>query len=714
MQPLAEKGRTLLLGGTGVATLLSAVGIAPPAGVIPPAAAGSPAPPLSLRLGDGPLSALSTIETVTRGVDACRRWIAGATALVSGRGGRGGLDGASSIRLVQELQANRQLPYAVDGEDSGGGGNLRATLAHELSLKAPEHPELAHHLGTVGGFGAATNGMMMMMDEEDDGMAGAIDINDAGWASNSDLGSIDVGTAAAAAASASPAVASAAAAAAARGQRERHGGGGGGLRNGGGKSTPSARSTSLQTASVARAVPPPLFTNSAAPTTRGSRNQRTSPFNLKACSSCKKGRVSAIKCRVDLQHWEDPDWTDPPSRPWVMPDGFVEWVAKVDGGPDGNQPGSPMNRATAAAAAAFRETALAEKAAAAGSGAGPRVAVTESASALLDRMLGAAALPPPVPAPVARAPVPAPRTAPGAPVAGGAGVKRTRCLVTGCSNPVGRDVAFCSDDHVVAAQKQAVQALVAYHQKQQAAAAVAAATGASEKESNGGGGGNVGGDAVAAVEDGSGGAEGTGGGRESGGSTAAGGEKEGTTTTAAAAAPKWTAEDEESFTKGLEAVRARSAQTSGQRLRHKIMDLFRELFAEGMTELGVEAGEAAVLSGVLAWDLEHELNAFARTSRDVYKEKAKSLRFNIKFAKNPELFKVCVCGRGCVRVPRRDVCDAGGVRAAWVLQGKGRGRVKSRSGASCVVGGVGFGDGLVIGRAACVSYRCILCGNQQG
>jgi len=221
MEPLAERGRTLLLGGTGMAPLLSAVGIAPPAGVVPLAV--SPVP-LSLRLSDGPLSALSTIETVTRGVDACRQWIAGATALVSGGGGggRGGLDGASSIRLVQELQANRQLPYAVDG--GGAGGGLRATLAHELSLKAPEHPELAHHLGSIGGgfgggFGAA-NGL----DEEDDAVAGAIDINDAGWGSNSDLDtsaaltSIDVGTVAVAA---SPAVAAAAAAAAARGTSGR-------------------------------------------------------------------------------------------------------------------------------------------------------------------------------------------------------------------------------------------------------------------------------------------------------------------------------------------------------------------------------------------------------------------------------------------------------------------------------------------------------------
>ena len=89
MEPVAERGRTLLLGGTGVGTLLSAVGIAPPAGVVPVSVAAAPSAPLALRLGDGPLTALSTVEAVTRGVDACRQWVAGATALVSPGGGWG-------------------------------------------------------------------------------------------------------------------------------------------------------------------------------------------------------------------------------------------------------------------------------------------------------------------------------------------------------------------------------------------------------------------------------------------------------------------------------------------------------------------------------------------------------------------------------------------------------------------------------------------------
>lgn len=32
---------------------------------------------------------------------------------------------------------------------------MRTNIAHELSLKAPENPELAHHLGRQGIFGRA-------------------------------------------------------------------------------------------------------------------------------------------------------------------------------------------------------------------------------------------------------------------------------------------------------------------------------------------------------------------------------------------------------------------------------------------------------------------------------------------------------------------------------------------------------------------------------
>lgn len=50
-----------------------------------------------LRLADGLLSALSTIEVMVLGVAACRAWVTGAHGLASGHG----LDDASAGRLVQ-------------------------------------------------------------------------------------------------------------------------------------------------------------------------------------------------------------------------------------------------------------------------------------------------------------------------------------------------------------------------------------------------------------------------------------------------------------------------------------------------------------------------------------------------------------------------------------------------------------------------------------
>ncbi|CAN0459439.1 unnamed protein product, partial [Laminaria digitata] len=460
-------------------------------------------------------------------------------------------------------------------------------------------------------------------------MAGAIDINDVDWASNSDAevgggigaagmagmaGIAGVAGASGVGATAGPPpalppminIAMEPAPAPARAQRQAPSAAAvaaatGSARTGGG--AVSGVAAALATTSVARAVPPPLFTastNSAAPSTRGSRNLRTSPFNLKACSACKKGRASAIKCR--------------------------------DRGPHGENPGSPTNAATAAAAAVALEAALANRPA------GPRAARAEappvvSTSSLLTHMLGTAALPAPVPAPPPPAPILAPRVAPGAPVVGGGGLKRPRCLARGCNNAVARDVAFCSDDCIVAAQKEAVVALLAYHGKQQKrggrpAAAAAAAGRITTGGGGGGGGGGAGGgggDAMVAKQ------EATGSSLTASASSSA--------AASAAAGPKWTEQDEQRFSKGLEAVRARVKATAALRFRHKVMDRFRELFAEGMAELGLGSTDAVVLSGVLAWDLEHELHAFSRTNRGVYKEKAQSLRFNIKFAKNPELFK---------------------------------------------------------------------------
>ena len=417
--------------------------------------------------------------------------------------------------------------------------------------------------------------------------------------------------------------------------------------------TPALTRTAALNRAAAAKPPPPLFAGSSAGRTRGSRNQRTSPFNLKACSACKKDRASAIKCRVDSRHWEDPDWTDPPTRAWAMPPGFVEWLAKSESGAGGQQ--QPGKSTAAAAAAAIR--AKNQSRAVASSSfkyQGPRrVPGPETASSLLDRMLGSAALPPRAPAPVVPSVVPAPRVAPGGPLAGGGGIKRPRCLAPGCMNAVARDAPFCSDDCVVTAQRQAVQALVSSRGQLRASRAplpprASAARGASRS-----GAGTVAGGAAAAVASttnngsaggdaatvGDGGAGGTGAGGGGGSTVGAAG----ASASSASAPGAWTPQDEEQFAKGLEAVRGRSTQNSTQRFRNKVMDRFRELFAEGMNELGVDSMDVAVFSGVLAWDLEHELNAFSRSDRGVYKEKAQSLRFNIKFAKNPELFKVRNC-----------------------------------------------------------------------
>lgn len=460
-------------------------------------------------------------------------------------------------------------------------------------------------------------------------------------------------------------------------------------RNGGAATnTASAAAAGIRASGVARvspSPPPPLFTApapasaSAAITTRGSRNQRTSPFNLKACSSCKKGRASAIKCRVDSRHWEDPDWTDPPSRLWVMPAGFVAWLAKEDKGPNGEKPGSPTNAATAAAAAVAMAAAGAS--AASKSGAGPRAPRVESASSLLDRMLGEAALPPPPPVPVAPPPIPALRVAPGAPAAGGGGIKRPRCLARGCSTAVAKDAAFCSDGCIVAAQSQAAQALLAYHQgggrKKETSAAITASFAANGTTGVAGGGdGLAAGPSTTNAGGGDAAAAGGGGGDEGGGS---GGGKSVVSTTkmspfSSSATPlRWTEHDEEEFSSSLKAVRDRSAQTPALRFRHKIMDRFRELFAEGMAELGMLSADVMLFSGVLAWDLEHELHVFSRTDRAVYKEKAQSVRFNIKFAKNPELFKVCfvpVCGRVGERVQRKvERWEGGKKEQDWIAGG---------------------------------------------
>lgn len=705
--------------------------------------------------------------------------------------------------------------------------------------------------------------------DEDDEMGGAIDLNDVDWASSDmDVGSEDAGLGGGSISLSltdeSPQVAKLV------GGQDRLGAEEGDTssapRNNGGVSPPPGSSSTADSVPSRGSSPSP--TNSV-PTTRASRAQRTSPFNLKACSSCKKGKAQAIKCRVDRRHWEDPDWTDPPTRPWLMPAGFVEWLAveerqaqqqpgdakfllrgvaadaarklaldaaaseaaalaaankaKVRQAAGAGGVGASIASVTATAAAAPKNSgwtrvvamqkagggskavtgvvaksaaavaakAVAEpfprssapsvskptivvaskppiiaapksmisahrtvpvaaakfvptggakavagtvprseavttvrpdmsaaakggavtpssKASARGGGhdgtkgAGPRASRGESASALLERMLGSASLPPPpAPAPAARPVIPAPVVAPGAPVMGGLGIKRTRCLAAGCSNPVPSNVAFCSDDCLVAAQKQVVQALAALRRRRHRPSKSSApwagsmmAGGSMGKDSARANNGSVGSAPSWRVEGGGGGAEvaaaGGGGGKEvkseggggvhrrggggdrpgrvGGPEGAAGGNGGGGAAKPAGGEPSskpdppWTEQDEEEFAKGLEAVRGRVVLTAAQKYRLKIRDRFRDLFAEGMAELGVDRSEI-MMAGVLAWDLEHELHVFSGADRGAYKEKATSLIFNIKFAKNPELFKVG--GSGCCIGPRA-VLGVDGVRGAYV------------------------------------------------
>lgn len=71
-----------------------------------------------LRLGDGPSSALSTIEVMIRGVAACQEWVKGAQALTSGHG----LDDASSGRLVQvQYVLNSKWFYCSRAKETSWG-----------------------------------------------------------------------------------------------------------------------------------------------------------------------------------------------------------------------------------------------------------------------------------------------------------------------------------------------------------------------------------------------------------------------------------------------------------------------------------------------------------------------------------------------------------------------------------------------------------------
>lgn len=674
--------------------------------------------------------------------------------------------------------------------------------------------------------------------DEDDEMNGAIDLNDVDWASSDmeivgnddvDIAPAPIPLAFSLSSSLKPL----------KNNVRSNSGEDGGMLDTSNNGTPGMVSSSIiedlsprsvNSSSPTNNTPANSAPTNSVPTTRASSSQRTSPFNLKACSACKKGKAQAIKCRVDRRHWEDPDWTDPPTRPWVMPEGFVEWLATEErqaqklpgdakfvlrgvadaaakkmasnmaassaaalsaagkakgrppnGGSSSSSAVSPPLTSVAASApeprakpsswsrtsgpkhppgtkqiivpkqsigskqiaeakqnAGEKQTVRTKQAVGAkqavgtkqimtsksvttgmmvkpviagpfskidtaspamkggmstltgkaggrhqdaGRNAGPRLSQAETASSLLERMLGTASLPSaPAPQPAARPIIPASMIAPGAPVAGGLGIKRPRCLAEGCLNPVTNNAPFCSADCTVAAQKQAVRALIAFFRRTRQPARVASASasgtarntepgkvdnGTLSKSSSSASvrsGGSGGGDAALGGEGGGGAGvksenTGGGGGKQGGGAGAAAGAEAtagggGGQASFAARAP-WTAEEEEEFSKGLDTVRDSAALTKAQKFRIKIRDRFRELFAEGMAALGVDA-EDMMMAGVLAWDLEHELHVFSGADRNVYKEKGTSLRFNITFAKNPELFKVgCSAlywGGPCLRV----------------------------------------------------------------
>ncbi|CAN0435937.1 unnamed protein product, partial [Discosporangium mesarthrocarpum] len=291
--------------------------------------------------------------------------------------------------MPQELQAYRVLPLVV-------GGNIRLTLSHALSLKAPDHPELAHHLGSAG----------MNLIDDDDELAGAIDLNDMDWASSEDenttpdppplgpaepqlgggpeappsaqehnraqtRGRVEHGTpghglghqslqgagirvgseggavvatnetvsavsavlATSRTISPSPAPAPAPAPApglaangralpAGSGQGGARGGARGGAGHASGVSSPGVPGAGQ---ALPRAMTAALAAGAGGNGTRTKGPPRSSPFSLKPCVSCKRGKLGGVKCRVDKRHWHDPDFTAPNSGKWVMPPSFMEW-----------------------------------------------------------------------------------------------------------------------------------------------------------------------------------------------------------------------------------------------------------------------------------------------------------------------------------------------------------------------------------------------------
>lgn len=161
--------------------------------------------------------------------------------------------------------------------------------------------------------------------DEDDEMTGAIDLNDVDWASsdvegggNDAAGSEEASAVASAAAelmaptlttTTPSSFLAAAGTTAVRGPNVPSGGGGAaGAAGAGGAGVAGNGRVSVAAVETGIAAVVPVAAsasvmrapvNYSARATRGSRAQRTCPFSLKACSACKKGKATALQCRLD-------------------------------------------------------------------------------------------------------------------------------------------------------------------------------------------------------------------------------------------------------------------------------------------------------------------------------------------------------------------------------------------------------------------------------
>ncbi|CAN0016706.1 unnamed protein product, partial [Choristocarpus tenellus] len=487
---------------------------------------------------------------------------------------------------------------------------------------------------------------------------------------------------------------------------------------------------------------------------------RSSPFNLKPCATCKRGKLGGIKCRVDKRHWVDPDHSDNTSARWTVPRGFMEWytqdqevrlLEQQQVGAGALEGGVGQGRMMVAG----RETGVSTPTGLVGTGStggavvlsrtrGKQRNYARDAAGESDETSADYIFPPPTLASAATAVTVAKSLTPstlqrsgssnigvGIAGAGGGGggvgiggVKKIRCLAEECEKVVVKSDPFCSEDCAVASRKQAVRALVAHREaslipsvakipgggvgaksaptKVRAKAMLPAlieavsrgeskipavvttkgleaidATQKDVREAKIA----IKGEAAASSEvsetakDGVGLGSGSGGSGKTEGMTGAGAVEgkvvltgasrhvvEATETsslpggngvnTAGYKIPSASAKDlaaaEEVFLKGLEAVRGVGpGATAAQRFRFKVRDRFGSLFEEGIAELGLPPDPTGC--AILAWDLEYELQGLAGSDRSLYKERAQSLRFNVRLAKNPELFKDILTGETTMR-----------------------------------------------------------------